>query len=146
LLGAGIMLVVAEIFAMTYGVLFVLGIACLLLGGSMVFDPSSVPEMGDLSLSFWSVLVPAVAAFALFGGLILFVVARSLGRPQITGVGELIGLVGKSVTPLAPDGRVFVRGEYWTARADEELPSGADVEVTAVEGMVLRVRRAVAER
>jgi membrane-bound serine protease (ClpP class) len=146
LLGGGIALVVAEIFAMTYGVLFALGITCLLLGGSMVFDPNSVPEMGDLSLSYWSVLVPAVAAFALFGGLILLVVARSLGRPQITGVGELIGLVGKSVTPLAPEGRVFVRGEYWTARADEPLPSGAEVEVTAVEGMALRVRRAAPDR
>ena len=118
----------------------------MLLGGSMVFDPRSVPEIGDLTLSFWSVLVPAVGAFALFGGLVLFVVARSLGRPQITGVGELIGLVGRSVTPLAPEGRVFVRGEYWTARADETLPSGADVEVTAVEGMALRVRRAAPHR
>jgi len=35
-----------------------------------------------------------------------------------------------------------VRGEYWTAEADEEIPAGARVEVTAVEGMRLRVRRA----
>jgi membrane-bound serine protease (ClpP class) len=74
------------------------------------------------------------------------VVARSLGRPQITGVGELIGLVGRCATPLAPEGRVFVRGEYWTARAREDLPAGTDVEVTAVEGMSLRVRRATQER
>jgi membrane-bound serine protease (ClpP class) len=146
LMGTGLALVVAEIFAMAYGLLFALGIGCLLLGGSMVFDPAAVPEVGDLTLSFWSVLVPTVGAFALFGGLVLMVVARSLGRPQITGVGELIGLVGRCATPLAPEGRVFVRGEYWTARAREDLPAGTDVEVTAVEGMSLRVRRATQER
>jgi membrane-bound serine protease (ClpP class) len=145
-MGIGLALVVAEVFAMTYGVLFALGIACLLLGGSMVFDPATVPEVGDLTLSFWSVLVPTVATFALFGGLVLYVVARSLGRPQITGVSELIGLVGRCATPLAPEGRVFVRGEYWTARAGEDLPAGTDVEVTAVEGMSLRVRRAAPGR
>ena len=146
LMGIGLALVVAELFAMTYGLLFALGIVCMLLGGSMVFDPRSVPEVGDLTLSFWSVLVPGVGAFALFGGLVLVVVARSVGRPQITGVSELIGLVGRSATPLAPDGRVFVRGEYWTARADESLPAGVNVEVVAVEGMALRVRRAAPDR
>src|SRR5262245_54319335 len=142
LMGFGLALVVTELFAMTYGLLFGLGVVCLLLGGSMVFDPSTVPEVGDLTLSFWSVLVPGVGAFALFGGLVLFVVARSAGRPQITGTGELVGLVGRAATPLGPEGRVFVRGEYWTARADEALPVGAEVEVLAVEGMALRVRRA----
>jgi membrane protein implicated in regulation of membrane protease activity len=37
---------------------------------------------------------------------------------------------------------VFVRGEYWTARADGDVPAGVEVEVTGVEGMRLRVRRA----
>jgi membrane-bound serine protease (ClpP class) len=56
-------------------------------------------------------------------------------------VSELIGLVGKAQTALAPEGRVFVRGEYWTASADEEIAAGEAVEIAAVEGMRLRVRR-----
>jgi membrane-bound serine protease (ClpP class) len=63
-------------------------------------------------------------------------------RAQTAGVSELLGLVGKCATPLAPEGKVFVRGEYWTAEANEEIPAGVRVEVTAVEGMRLRVRRA----
>ena len=39
-------------------------------------------------------------------------------------------------------GKVFVRGEYWDVIADEQIESDAAVEVTAVEGMKLRVRRA----
>jgi membrane-bound serine protease (ClpP class) len=146
LMAGGLALVVAEIFLGTYGLLFAVGIACFLLGGSLLFDVRRVPEVGDLTLSFWSVLVPTVAGFAVFAGVVVFAVGRALTRPQITGVSELIGLVGRTATPLAPEGRVFVRGEYWAARADEPLPAGVDVEVTALEGMRLRVRRAAPER
>jgi membrane-bound serine protease (ClpP class) len=109
----------------------------------MLFE---VPEVGDLELSFWSVLVPIVAGFAIFAGVVVFAVGRVLRRPQIAGVHELVGLVGRTATPLAPEGRVFVRGEYWSARGGEEIPAGVEVEVTGVEGMRLRVRRAVSER
>ncbi len=139
---AGLGLVVAELFVTSYGILFALGIGCFLLGGSMLFE---VPEVGDLELSFWGVLVPIVAGFAIFGGVVVFAVGRTFARPQTAGVGELLGLVGRTATPLAPEGRVFVRGEYWSARADEEIPAGTSVEVTGVEGMRLRVRRAAAE-
>ena len=87
-------------------------------------------------------LVPSVGGFALFAGVVVFAVGRTLMRAQTTGVSELLGLVGKCATALAPEGKVFVRGEYWTAQADEEIPAGTRVEVTAVEGMRLRVRRA----
>ena len=55
---------------------------------------------------------------------------------------ELVGLRGRAATALVPDGRVFVRGEYWTASADESIAADESVEVTAVDGMRLRVRRA----
>jgi membrane-bound serine protease (ClpP class) len=136
---AGLGLVVAELFVAAYGLLFALGIACFLVGGSMLFE---VPEVGDLELSFWSVLVPVVTGFAIFGGVVVIAVGRALRRPQTAGVNELIGLIGRAATPLAPEGRVFVRGEYWTARSSEELAAGVEVEVTGVEGMWLRVRPA----
>src|SRR5690606_7640820 len=134
---AGLGLIVAEILVGAYGVLFALGIACLLMGGSMLFE---VPEMGDLGVSFWSVLVPAVTGFAVFGALVVFGVGRTIRRRQTAGTGEMIGLVGRADEALAPEGRVFVRGEYWAALADSPVAKGERVEVTAVEGMRLRVR------
>lgn len=136
---AGIGLLVAELFVGAYGVLLALGIGCMLLGGVMIFD---VPEMSGLAVSFWSVLVPAVTGLALFGALIVFGLGRTMGRPQTAGTSELVGLVGRAEGVLAPGGRVFVRGEYWNARADEPLAAGQRVEVVAVEGMQLRVRKA----
>ena len=137
LFAAGLGLIVAEVLVGAYGVLFALGIVCLLMGGSMLFE---VPEMGDLDVSFWSVLVPAVTGFALFGALVVFGVGRTIRRRQTAGTGEMIGLVGRADQALTPEGRVFVRGEYWAARADTPVAAGERVEVTAVEGMRLRVR------
>ena len=108
----------------------------------MLFD---VPEIGGLDVSFWTVLAPAVAGFAAFAGLVIWSVGRTFGTAQTAGVGELVGMVGRADSALAPEGRVFVRGEYWNARADEAIPADAEVEVLAVEGMRLRVRRATAD-
>ena len=100
------------------------------------------PDISDLNVSFWSVLVPAVAAFALFGGVVVFALGRSLWVEQTAGVDELIGLVGRTTSVLQPEGKVFVRGEYWNATADGEVGEGQAVEVTGVDGLLLRVRRA----
>jgi membrane-bound serine protease (ClpP class) len=135
----GLALITAELFVTTHGVLLVAGLLCMLVGGSMVFD---VPEVSDLSVSFWPVLVPVVGAFGLFAAGVVFAVSRTLLLRQTVGVDELIGAVGKVVSDLDPAGKVFIRGEHWNAVAIETIPRGARVEVTAVEGLQLRVRRA----
>jgi len=141
LLGLG--LIVAEVFVGAFGVLFAMGLACMLLGGSLLFD---MPEVSDLGISFWSVLVPVVGGFGLFAALVIVAVGRTIMTAQTAGVSELIGMVGKASTALAPDGKVFVRGEYWSASADEEIAANEPVEITAVEGLRIRVRRANAAR
>jgi len=135
----GVMLLAAELFVTSFGLLFAGGILCFLLGGMMLFD---MPEVSDLTVSFWSVLVPTVAGFAVCAGLVLYAMTRSFLAQSVSGVDELLGSLGKATTAFAPEGKVFVRGEYWTADADGEISEGDAVEVTAVEGMRLRVRRA----
>lgn len=138
-IGLGLALFVAELFVTSYGLLFAGGVACFLLGGSMLFD---MPEVSDLNVSFWSVLVPATIGLALFAAVVVVAVGRSLGRPQVAGVGEMLGMVGRATTDLDPTGTVFVRGEFWHVRS--EVPVGAEspVEVVRVEGMELVVRPA----
>jgi membrane-bound serine protease (ClpP class) len=139
LIGAGIGLFITEIFVTSYGLLFAGGVICFLIGGTMVFDR---PDLSDLNVSFWPVLVPTVAGMALFGGLVVYAVGRSLGRRQESGVSELIGMTGVATTGLDPTGTVFIRGEYWNARADEPIGADERVEATAVRGLELTVRRA----
>jgi membrane-bound serine protease (ClpP class) len=139
LLGGGIALLAAEAYFASYGLLFAAGLALILLGGSMLFDR---PDVSDLDVDFWSVLVPAVAGLGVFGGLVVYAVGRTLGRPQTAGVGELLGMVGTAATALGPEGTVFVRGEYWRAKATEPVAARERVEVVSVHGLELTVRRA----
>ena len=138
----GITLIVAEVFLSSYGLLFLLGVACFLIGGARLFDR---PDLSDVNVSFWSVLVPAVGAVGGFGAIVVFGVVRSFRHAPRAGVGELVGMIGKAASPLEPEGTVFVRGEYWAARAEAAVPAGERVEVTAVEGLRLRVRLAPPE-
>jgi membrane-bound serine protease (ClpP class) len=137
----GLALFVAELFFTSFGALFAAGALCILLGGTMVFDQ---PELSDLTVSFWSVLLPTVLGMCIFGGLVVFSVGRSMMLKPASGVDEIIGLVGRSASDLDPKGKVFVRGEYWNVEAEggETISEGEPVEVVAVEGLTLRVRRA----
>ena len=139
LIAAGIALFVTEIFVTSYGLLFAGGVICFLIGGMMVFDR---PDLSDLNVSFWPVLVPTVAGMALFGGLVVYAVGRTLGRRQESGASELIGMTGVATTELDPTGTVFIRGEYWNARSDQPIGTEERVEATAVRGLELMVRRA----
>lgn len=56
---------------------------------------------------------------------------------------RVIGFRGKAVTEFkGGEGRVFVDGKEWAAKADVAVGSGDSIEVTAVDGAVLRIRPA----
>jgi len=57
-------------------------------------------------------------------------------RKSPVGAEALIGRTAVVATPT----QVRVAGELWTARSDDSLRVGSEVEVTAVEGLTLRVR------
>ncbi len=137
LLGAG--LLVAEAFVTSWGLLFTGGLACLLIGGALLFDR---PDLSDLSIDFWRVLVPAVGALGICVGFLIIAVGRVLRRAQVAGVDEMIGMVGVASTRLDPSGTVLVHGEFWRADADEPIEANERVETLSVEGLRLRVRRA----
>ena len=139
---AGVGLVAAELWFSSYGLLAAAGAVLLLLGGSALFD---VPELSDLRVSFWPVLFPLAASCGGFGLLAAYGLARGRSRPQVAGIEGLLGAEGVAESAIPDDrdavGRVRVGGEYWNATADEALAPGTPIEVFAVEGLRLRVRR-----
>jgi membrane-bound serine protease (ClpP class) len=140
LIVVGVALLIAELFITSFGLLFAAGMTCFLIGGTMVFDR---PEVSDLTVSFWQVLVPIAAAMTVLGVLIVYSLGRSFVRGQTAGVDEMIGLVGRTETTLDPKGKVFIRGEYWNSIADETIAAGEAVEVLEIQGLTLKVRRAL---
>ena len=114
----------------------------MLFGGTMIFE---MPDVSDLQVSFWPVLVPAVGTFGAFGALVAVAVGRSRRLAQVAGTDELIGMAGEVESPIGGgvQGRIFLRGEYWNAVGDGEevLAAGERAEVVRVEGLKMWVRR-----
>ncbi len=72
----------------------------------------------------------------------------------ISGIGTSGAIFGRSEKEesdsvnydrVRGSGPHWVVGEYWDASADEDSPGDAPVEVTAVAGMQLRVKKAPAD-
>ena len=139
LFAGGLAMMGLEVVTPSHGLLFGAGVLAMLLGGSMVFDR---PDASDVNVPFWSVVAPIVGSFAVFAALVVYAVGRVLRTPSHFGVNELLGMRGVASTALAPSGTVALRGELWSADAEGDIAQGEAVEVTEVEGMRLRVRRA----
>jgi len=115
------------------------GVGTLIAGALILFNLPAGSPYGKVS-------VPLVVATSLVvGAFFAFIVAKGLRvqklRP-VTGAESLIGQRGVVQTPLDPAGTVWVAGETWTAVADDgPLAEGEQVEIVAVAGLRLRVRR-----
>lgn len=133
-----LILFIAEVKVVSYGMLTISGIVAMTLGSLMLFR-SPVPE---LRLS-WSVIFITVASitgfftWAVTGGI------RAHLRKPTTGSEGLTGEKGTADTDLVPEGTVLVHGEYWSAFSDDQpIRRGEQVEVVEVAGLRLRVKRA----
>ncbi|UJA19962.1 hypothetical protein HJD18_06880 [Thermoleophilia bacterium SCSIO 60948] len=89
----------------------------------------------------WRLILFGVALVVEVGEVFLWI--RFLERYRVrTGAESMIGAEAEALDPLDPEGRVRIRGhEVWNAKASDTVAAGERVEVTAVEGLRLRVRR-----
>jgi membrane-bound serine protease (ClpP class) len=134
LLVLGVALLVAEAFLPTFGLIGVGGLIAFVIGSLFLFDTGVAI---DRSLVFG--VGGTVGTIML---LIATLVLRTQRRQAQTGSEGMLGEVGVAQGRLAPTGTVLVHGEYWTADSDDVIERGEPVEVLAVKGLRLRVRRA----
>jgi membrane-bound serine protease (ClpP class) len=132
----GVALLVAEAFLPTFGVVGVGGLVAFLLGSLFLFDAA-----GEQLEVARSLVLGAAGGLGLFTLIVGMLIAGRRRVPARVGVEGMIGAVGTARDRLAPQGTVVVHGEYWTAETDEAIDPGTPVEVTAVDGLRLRVRR-----
>jgi membrane-bound serine protease (ClpP class) len=138
----GVVLLVSELFLPSFGVLGIGGIISFVLGSLLLFD---TPE-SDLTIDPMIVY----AAAATFGGFTLiagYLVLSAHRRKPALGREGLIGEIGEVRQRIGGGrerGKIFVHGEYWNALADESIETKERVEITAVDGMNVTVRRVTA--
>jgi membrane-bound serine protease (ClpP class) len=131
----------AEPFVMSHGALALAGATCFVLGSLLLFDPAGPSYQVSLP-----VVLTIAGTFALFVTFAVTKIVQARRRRPVTGQEELVGQVGVVRKALDPAGLVFVHGELWQARSeDEPIESGTPVIVAGIgEGLVLEVRRAEA--
>jgi len=131
-----IVLFVAEAMVTSYGILAIGGIVAMFLGSIMLFD-SPLPYLRASLL----VIIPTVLTTAGLFILAITYAIRAQFRKTETGAEGMIGQVGEAESRIAPEGKVFVAGEYWDAESDEIIEEGEKVRVTALKGLKLKVSK-----
>lgn len=126
---------ILEIKVISFGLLSLAGILCLVLGSLMLFRAPG--EVGGVA---WSVLIPGALIISVFFVVIAALAFRAQSRRPLTGLETLVGAVGEVVQDLCPEGKVFVNGELWLAEAEETIPAHEKVEVISVENLKLKVK------
>jgi membrane-bound serine protease (ClpP class) len=140
LLAIAAILFVLDVKAKAHGVLTAGGIAVLVLGGLLLFNPS-VPN-AHVSLAL---IIAVAAAFTLFSVTALRAMLRATEQPVQMGLEGLTGATGVATTALDPAGTARVNDEAWTAEAvSGTIGAGTAVRVVSVRGLKLMVEAAVA--
>jgi membrane-bound serine protease (ClpP class) len=134
----GIILFIAEIKIVSYGLLSIGGIISITMGSLLLFES---PDPA-LQLSF-KVMIPAVAIVSLFFMGVVALVVKAHMRKSSTGMEGMLGEIGEAMTDIHGTGKVFLMGEYWNASSDQPVAKGKKVRVIRVDGLKMKVEEIV---
>ncbi len=132
----GVIFFILELKIVSHGALGIAGIISLVIGSIMLIDlPSSV-----LSISYTTIIIVAVLTGIFFFGVISYAIKAQLSKVT-TGKEGLVGEEGIAQTDVFHEGKVFVHGEIWNGKSDQQIPKGEKVIVTAIEGLIVKVEK-----
>ena len=132
----GVILFIAELNVMTYGLLSVGGATSLFLGSVMLID-SDDPAMRISRM----VLYPTLGFSILVAGGIIYLALKSRETKTVSGIEAMIGQKAQVKTELNPAGSVLLRGEVWNAHCDDRIGAGETVVVESVDGLKAKVKK-----
>jgi membrane-bound serine protease (ClpP class) len=127
-------LFVLEAKVQGFGILGIGGIVAAVIGSLILIDAPDPVMRLPLKL-----VLAVVIPFALILIVIVRLALRARQTKVATGLAGMIGLKGRAETAIAPEGRVFVRGELWRARSPAKIAPGESVRVVGVDGLTLEV-------
>ena len=135
----GILLFVLELWTISYGILAIGGIIAFVIGSFILVDSPQSAEFYHLSVSL--IVSMAITTFLFFAVAITAALKLRKSKPT-TGKEGIAGKIGYAKTKLAPEGMVYVEGEYWSARIEEGvIEKGEKIEVISIAGQLLKVKK-----
>jgi membrane-bound serine protease (ClpP class) len=133
----GIILMIAEVMAPSFGALGIGGIIAMVIGSIILID-TDVP-----GFSVSRTLIGSIAVAGSLGMMtIVWFAVRARQRPVVSGREQLIGASGTALEGFDRDGEVFVHSERWSAVTQSPLRENQAIVVTGLEGLTLMVRPA----
>jgi len=132
----GVVLLIAEVNVMSYGLLAMSGAISIFLGSIMLID-SDDPAMQISKM----ILYPTLGMTFLFSIGSIYLAKKAHQLRTTTGMEGLLGEVGVVKETLNPEGTVLIHGETWNAKSDITISDGEKVIVEAVEGLKIKVRK-----
>jgi membrane-bound serine protease (ClpP class) len=88
------------------------------------------------------VLSLIIGCFSAGAIILTFLIRLAIGSHRsgvVTSTSRMIGLKGKALTEVAPEGRVSVQGEYWWAYSRVKIGEGENVRIIGIDGLTLEV-------
>jgi membrane-bound serine protease (ClpP class) len=132
----GIILMIAEVIAPSFGALGFGGIIAMVIGSIILID-TDVPG--------FAVSRTLIGAIAITGSLGLMAIiafaVKARQRPVVSGREQLVGAAGTALESFERKGEVFVHGERWSAISEAPVAKDQAVVVTGIDGLTLSVRR-----
>ena len=132
----GIILFIAELNVMSFGLLSIGGAVSFFLGSVMLID-SDDPAM-QISRT---VLYPTLGFSILVTGGIAYLAFKSRATRAVSGIKAMIGEKAQTKTQLNPEGSVMLRGETWNAHCNDRVEVGEMVIVESFNGLKVKVRK-----
>ena len=132
----GVVLLIAEVNVMSYGLLAMSGAISIFLGSIMLID-SDDPAMQISKM----ILYPTLGMTFLFSIGSIYLAKKAHQLVTTTGMEGLLGEIGVVKETLNPEGRVLIHGEMWKAESDTVISVGEKVSVEVVKGLKIKVRK-----
>ena len=133
----GIILMIAEAIAPSFGALGIGGVIAMVIGSIILIDTDVPGFMVSRPLIGAIALVSSLGLMAIIG-----IAMKARQRPVVSGREELVGAVGTALLDFEQQGSVFVHSERWSAMTSAPLLEGQAIVVTAIDGLMLKVRPA----
>lgn len=130
----GILLMLGEAFAPSFGALGIGGIIAFVLGSILLID-TDAPGF-ELHMP---VIIGVTLASALMFIVVFALAVKAWRRPVVSGSEGIVGSEAVALGDFSESGRVRLKGESWKARTRAPLRQGERAKVTHIDGLTVAV-------
>jgi len=130
----GLILMIAEAFVPSFGILGIGGGLAFIIGSIFLIDtsapgygisPALVGTMGLMNLAFFAFVLGSVI--------------KARKRPVVSGSSTMVGTKAFALENFNSEGKVKTRGEIWRARSTVPVKSEQELKIISTDGLVLLV-------